>query len=160
MSFQQATAVPVQSVFADGAVRFVHVREGGKYVRKPVNLGRQSDTYAEILGGLSEGLTVLTREPSPSELLTRAWDKNELDQAGYATGEDGLPKRKGRHPVLDEAQDTALWEHWKAGVTERHIALDDELSMLGLTMDLAEAMTLPMSVVWAAIRNWIDQGLV
>ena len=72
----------------------------------------------------------------------------------------GLPKRKGRHPVLDEAQDTALWEHWKAGVTERHIALDDELSMLGLTMDLAEAMTLPMSVVWAAIRNWIDQGLV
>ena len=75
-------------------------------------------------------------------------------------GVPGLPKRKGRHPVLDEAQDTALWEHWKAGVTERHIALDDELSMLGLTMDLAEAMTLPMSVVWAAIRNWIDQGLV
>ena len=72
----------------------------------------------------------------------------------------GLPKRKGRHPVLDEVQDTALWEHWKAGVTERHIALDDELSMLGLTMDLAEAMTLPMSVVWAAIRTWIDQGLV
>jgi hypothetical protein len=23
----------------------------------------------------------------------------------------GLPKRKGRHPVLDEAQDTALWKH-------------------------------------------------
>ena len=29
----------------------------------------------------------------------------------------GLPKRKGRHPVLDEAQDTALWKQWKAGVT-------------------------------------------
>ena len=72
----------------------------------------------------------------------------------------GLPKRKGRHPVLDEAQETALWKHWKAGVTERHIALDDELAMLGLTMDLAETLALPMSVVWAAIRNWIDQGLV
>ena len=35
-----------------------------------------------------------------------------------------------------------------------------ELAMLGLTMDLAETLTLPMSVVWAAIRNWIDQGLV
>ena len=34
----------------------------------------------------------------------------------------GLPKRKGRHPVLDEAQDVTLWERWKAGVTERHIA--------------------------------------
>ncbi len=51
----------------------------------------------------------------------------------------GLPKRKGRHPVLDEAQDTALWKRWKAGVTEqRGIALDDDMAMLGLTMDLAE----------------------
>src|SRR3546814_9950370 len=71
-----------------------------------------------------------------------------------------LPKRKGRHPVLDEAQDVALWERWKAGVTERHIALTDDMAMLALTMDLAEAMTLPMSVIWSAIRNWIDQGLV
>lgn len=72
----------------------------------------------------------------------------------------GLPKRKGRHPVLDETQETTLWRHWKAGVTERHVAMDDDLAMLALTMDLAETMTLPMSVVWAAIRNWIDQGLV
>ena len=72
----------------------------------------------------------------------------------------GLPKRKGRHPVLDEAQDVALWERWKAGVAERHVALTDDRAMLALTMDLAEALSLPMSVVWAAIRNWIDQGLV
>ena len=72
----------------------------------------------------------------------------------------GLPKRKGRHPVLDEAQDVALWERWKAGVVERHIALTDDMEMLALTMDLAEAMTLPMSVIWSATRNWIDQGLV
>ena len=72
----------------------------------------------------------------------------------------GLPKRQGRHPVLDEAQDTTLWQHWKAGVGERHIALDDEMAMLALTMDLAETLSLPMSVIWAAIRNWIDQGLV
>lgn len=71
----------------------------------------------------------------------------------------GLPKRKGRHPVLDEAQDVALWERWKAGVAERHIALSDDMAMLALTMDLAEALSLPLSVVWAAIRNWIDQGL-
>jgi len=54
----------------------------------------------------------------------------------------------------------ALWERWKAGVSERHIALTDDMAMLALTMDLAEALSLPMSVVWAAIRNWIDQGLV
>ena len=72
----------------------------------------------------------------------------------------GLPKRKGRHPVLDEAQDTVLWRHWKAGVTEHGIALDNETAMLALTTDLAENLNLPMSVIWATIRNWIDQGLV
>ena len=71
----------------------------------------------------------------------------------------GLPKRKGRHPVLDEAQDTALWKQWKASVMERGIALNDEVAMLALTMDLAETLSLPMSVIWSAIRNWIDQGL-
>lgn len=72
----------------------------------------------------------------------------------------GLPKRKGRHPVLDEAQDMALWEHWKAGVGQRGIALDDDMAMLTLSMDLAETMCLPMSVIWATIRGWIDQDLV
>ena len=72
----------------------------------------------------------------------------------------GLPKRKGRHPVLDEAQDTALWKQWKASVMERGIALNDEVAMLAMTMDLAETLNLPMSVIWSAIRNWIDQGLV
>ena len=43
---------------------------------------------------------------------------------------------------------------------ERGIALDEEVAMLTLTMDLAETLNLPMSVIWSAIRNWIDQGLV
>lgn len=72
----------------------------------------------------------------------------------------GLPKRKGRYPVLDEGQDVALWERWKTLVAQRHLLLDDDSAMLTLCMDLAEAMSLPMSVIWAAIRNWIDQGLV
>ncbi|MDX9717804.1 MAG: DUF2857 domain-containing protein [Thauera sp.] len=72
----------------------------------------------------------------------------------------GLPKRKGRHPVLSEAQENALWERWKPAVQARGIALEDDISMLGLALDLAEEQDLPTSVVWAAIRSWIDQGLV
>src|SRR5690606_34762181 len=49
----------------------------------------------------------------------------------------GLPKRKGRHPVLNEAQETELWQRWKPAVAERGIALEDEQAMLALTMDLA-----------------------
>ena len=71
----------------------------------------------------------------------------------------GLPKRKGRHPVLDEEQDTELWRRWKAVTSSRNVELEDETSVLDAAMDLAEGMALPLSVVWAAIKNWIDQGL-
>ncbi|MEL7551514.1 DUF2857 domain-containing protein [Pseudomonas protegens] len=71
----------------------------------------------------------------------------------------GMPKRKGRHPVLDEEQDTELWRRWKAVTSSRNIELKDEASLLEAAMDLAEGMALPLSVVWAALKNWIDQGL-
>ena len=71
----------------------------------------------------------------------------------------GLPKRKGRHPVLDEEQDTELWRRWKAVTSSRTGEQEDETSVLDAAMDLAEGMELPLSVVWAAIKNWIDQGL-
>lgn len=72
----------------------------------------------------------------------------------------GLPKRKGRHPVLTEAQETGLWERWKPAIEQRGIALDDDMAMLELTLDLAEDLAIPASVIWATTRSWIDQGLV
>lgn len=72
----------------------------------------------------------------------------------------GLPKRKGRHPALSEEQDTLLWERWYPQLKARNIAVDDDMAMLALTLDLAEELTFPVSVIWAALHNWIDQGLV
>ena len=66
----------------------------------------------------------------------------------------GLPKRKGRHPVLDETQ-----RQWKAVTSSRNVDLEDETSILDAAMDLAEGMSLPLSVVWASIKSWVDQGL-
>lgn len=71
-----------------------------------------------------------------------------------------LPKRKGRHPVLSEAQDADLWEQWKAQVQTRRVALGDDGHMVEVALDLAEHLRLPAAVVWAAIRSWIEQGLV
>ena len=71
----------------------------------------------------------------------------------------GLPKRKGRHPVLDEEQDTELWRQWKAVTNSRTVDLEDDTSILDAAMDLAEGMSLPLSVVWASIKSWVDQGL-
>ena len=41
----------------------------------------------------------------------------------------------------------------------RNVDLEDETSIRDAAMDLAEGMSLPLSVVWAAIKNWVDQGL-
>ncbi len=72
----------------------------------------------------------------------------------------GLPKRKGRYPVLSEEQDADLWERWKSAIEEREIAFDDDIAMLDLALDLADERSLPASVVWATIHSWIDQRLV
>jgi hypothetical protein len=70
-----------------------------------------------------------------------------------------LPQRKGRWPVMSEAQDTGLWQSWRSGVTARGLALQLDAAMLGLGMELAEAQHLPLSVVWSAIQHWIEQKL-
>ena len=72
----------------------------------------------------------------------------------------GLPKRKGRHPVLTEEQETELWARWKPAVEQPGIVLDDAAAMLELTLNLAEELALPASVIWAIVHSWIDQGLV
>ena len=41
----------------------------------------------------------------------------------------------------------------------RNVDREDEASMLDAAMDLAEGMSLPLSVVWAEIKGWVDQGL-
>ncbi|ELF6204793.1 TPA: DUF2857 domain-containing protein [Pseudomonas putida] len=71
-----------------------------------------------------------------------------------------LPKRKGRHPVLDEAQDTELWQRWKALTAQQTVEPEDDTALLAVAMDLAEGMSLPLSVIWATIKSWVDQGLV
>lgn len=72
----------------------------------------------------------------------------------------GLPKRKGRHPVLTEEQDVALWQRWKPLRQTQSVALGDDMAMMSLSLDLAEEFSLPASVVWSTIRCWISQGLV
>lgn len=72
----------------------------------------------------------------------------------------GLPERKGRWPVLTEEQDSELWQAWSRSRKDRSIDPEDDAGMLELAMELAEARSLPLAVVWSAIQDWIDQGLM
>lgn len=89
-----ALVVPVQAVFNEGPVRYVHVQQSGqgtstRYVRRPVVLGQRSDRYAEIRAGLNEGERVLARRPEAGEILPGGWRESELAVAGLKFSDDG-----------------------------------------------------------------------
>jgi multidrug resistance efflux pump len=88
-SVPETLTIPLQSVFNEAGVQYVFAPWGPKFIRKPVRLGRRSDTLAEIVGGLSEGDTVLVREPAPGEVLAGPFAKQMLVDAGYSVDDGG-----------------------------------------------------------------------
>ncbi len=102
---EDALAVPVQCVFSDGPVRFVYEKQGSKYARVPVRLGRQSESTAEVLAGVAAGMSILAREPVASEILVGPWESAKLELAGYQVGPDGqpTPARRGPKPPVTAA---------------------------------------------------------
>ena len=87
----EAIIVPVQAVFTEGPVRFVLVPKGSHYERVPVKVGQMSDTFAEILAGISENQQVLLREPLAGEVSDKPWDAQALAAVGITLDEDGKP---------------------------------------------------------------------
>lgn len=90
----EALVVPVQAVFNEGPVRFVHVQEAAqgsstRYVRRPVVLGQRSDRFAEIRAGLKEGDRVLVRRPEAGEVLPGGWKEADLAIAGLKFSDEG-----------------------------------------------------------------------
>lgn len=101
----------------------------------------------------------LLRAGASTEMMSRY---HGLPHQEVATRREvlGLPKRRGRHPTLDEAQDTELWRRWKPLRDQRQLDLADDAAMLQLALEVAEDMALPLSVVWATIQGWVEQKLV
>lgn len=71
-----------------------------------------------------------------------------------------LPDRKGRWPVLTEAQEHQSWEMWSREVKRRGANVENAQVMFAIGADVAEKLELPFAVVWGAIRQWIEQGLL
>jgi multidrug resistance efflux pump len=96
-----AITVPIQAVFSDGLVRYVHMPERGGFVRRPVKVGQRSDRFAEITVGVHPGERVLIRKPEPAEVLARSWDPAELVAVGLALNDQGtvVPAAGGRETM-------------------------------------------------------------
>jgi hypothetical protein len=67
----------------------------------------------------------------------------------------GLPKRKGRHRALSDEESSELWRRCSTTVRQEHIDPQDKPAMLRMAADMAEQMTLPLAVIWNALRDWI-----
>lgn len=85
----EALAVPIQAVFNEGPMRYVYLPQGAKFTRRPIQVGRRSERFAEVTAGLSEGEQVILRQPKPAEVLNRPWDAKELAAVGLKLDEQG-----------------------------------------------------------------------
>ncbi len=68
---QDTLHVPVQAVFREGATSFVYLPQDGGYAQTPIEAGRASELFVEVLSGLEESQIVLLRQPGPSEIVKR-----------------------------------------------------------------------------------------
>lgn len=66
-----ALYIPIQAVFRNGPVNYVYVPRGGGYAQQQVSIGRASELFIEVKEGLSDGNTVLLREPATEEIVFR-----------------------------------------------------------------------------------------
>lgn len=100
-----ALAVPLAALFIDDGVNFVYSPQGGKFRRVPVRVGKRSETQAEIVAGVDESMTVLLREPMPSEVLPGEFSESALASIGVEKSPRG-PGRGGP-PSMDAPGDDA-----------------------------------------------------
>ncbi|MBC7772507.1 MAG: efflux RND transporter periplasmic adaptor subunit [Pyrinomonadaceae bacterium] len=92
---ENAVSIPLQAIFNEGVMRYVYIPEGGKFVRRPIGVGRMSSLVAEVQAGLESGERVLLREPKGGEILDRPWDEAQLALVGLKRDSEGQIIRAG-----------------------------------------------------------------
>lgn len=98
-SSQNALAVPLAAVFTELGDRYVYVKGGDKFEKRPVSVGVYDYDYAEILKGLAEGEIVALEQPPADKLL-----KSEPGPGGASGKTPGTsktgPSTMAPHPVV------------------------------------------------------------
>ncbi|MEO0511647.1 MAG: hypothetical protein AAF108_01955 [Planctomycetota bacterium] len=96
---EDVLAVPVQALFSEGQLRYVHIPEGRGVRRVPIRAGRVSELYAEIAAGLEPGDPVLVREPTAGGIIDTSWDTDDLAAVGFTLNDEGAPVPAGEDAV-------------------------------------------------------------
>ncbi|CAN5792530.1 HlyD family efflux transporter periplasmic adaptor subunit [soil metagenome] len=104
---QDVAAVPLQSVFSEGPVRFVIVERAGRLVRSPVKVDKRSDRLAAIALGVTEGERVLLRVPTAGEIAVQPWTDAELASVGLRRAGEAIIAADSDKPLSATASGAA-----------------------------------------------------
>ena len=86
--------VPIQAVFREGPVAYVHVAGASGIEQRQVTLGRSGELQVEVVKGVDEGDRVLLRRPSPDEIAVRIPSEVfEAARKAPSAGGSGMPSR-------------------------------------------------------------------
>jgi multidrug efflux pump subunit AcrA (membrane-fusion protein) len=101
--------IPVQSVFRSGPTTFVYVPTEGGFAERAVRLGRSSELYVEVLGGIDMNERVLLREPRYSEVVSRISDTDPASGEAQTVPAGGRPAHggEGESGEVDDVDDRA-----------------------------------------------------
>jgi hypothetical protein len=143
---------PLASLLANAKVAWCSVKVNGDVLNRLLDQGRSVEQEIAAIDRMLR-LGASTEMVSEFHGLTH-------QEVALRRQVLGLPQRKGRWPVLTEAEDARLWERWHAEAAKRRARLKDDAAMLAIAMDLASEQSLNLSVVWGAIRRWINEGLI
>ena len=61
--------MPIHTVHREGNIVWVWKKESGGFSQHPVQIGKFSELYIVIEGGLAKGDVLLLSEPSPSRVV-------------------------------------------------------------------------------------------
>ena len=65
---ENALAVPLSAVFTEKGERYVYVKNGEKFERRPVQIGISDFSFAEVQRGLKDGEVVALELPSDAKM--------------------------------------------------------------------------------------------
>ena len=139
------------SLLANTQVPWCHVRVNGPVVQRLLERERALE---------QERVTI-------DRMLTLGASTEMVNQFYGLTHEEvalrrqmiGLPERRGRWPVLTEAEEVAVWERCSEIVKARGINPQDDAALLALGMEIAETEVLALVLVWNVIRDWTEKRL-
>jgi Protein of unknown function (DUF2857) len=139
------------SLLANTQVPWCHVRVNGAVVQRLL----ERERYLE-----QERVTI-------DRMLTLGASTEMVNQFYGLTHEEvalrrqmlSLPERRGRWPVLTEAEEVKAWQRCDELAKERGIDPHDDAALLTVGMDIAEAQGLALVLVWNVIRSWVEKKL-